>query len=195
MTHGTPASVLARTAVQQGAVWRRAIAVGQDERVVENEADLLALLRELDDPEWLEWPRSYDRRAAADQLARVTARLEADFATSCATERDAQDSSEYGRILVPAEATRGTARIVVCVSKFGSLAVICAENPGAYFGTQDAFTEGALDPADLAKVEKALIKFGCTVVPEELLKCDYDGPSLPYLRGRPIWADRFFGVF
>lgn len=62
--------------MQRGAVWRQVIAVRQNEHVVENEADLLAQLRELDDPEWLEWPRSYDRRAAADQLTRVAARLE-----------------------------------------------------------------------------------------------------------------------
>ncbi|MFB7014169.1 MULTISPECIES: hypothetical protein [unclassified Streptomyces] len=29
----------------------------QDERMTESEADLLVLLRELDDPEWLEWPQ------------------------------------------------------------------------------------------------------------------------------------------
>ena len=118
-----------------------------------------------------------------------------DFATSCTTERDTQDSSEYGRVLVPPGATRGTARIVVCVSKFGSLAVICAENPGAFFGTYDALAEGALDPVDLGKVEKALMELGYAVIPEELLERDYDGPSRQYLRGRPSWADRFFGDF
>ena len=59
------------------------MAFGQDVRVVDIEADLLMLLRELDDPEWLERPRSYDRRAAADRFARLTARIEIDFATSC----------------------------------------------------------------------------------------------------------------
>lgn len=29
----------------------------QDERMTENDADLLVLLRELDDPEWSEWPQ------------------------------------------------------------------------------------------------------------------------------------------
>ena len=89
----------------------------------------------------------------------------------------------------------GTARLVVCVSKFGSPAVICAENPGAYFGTHDALAESALDSVDLAKAEKALTEFGYTVIPEELLERDYDGPSQQYLRGRPTWADRFFGIF
>lgn len=174
---------------------RRVPALGQDECVVENEAGLLALLRELDDPEWLEWPRSYDWRAAADRLAHVKARLEADFAASCTAE-ETQDSSEYGRVVVPAEATRGTDRIVVCVSKFGSLAVICAENPGAFLGTHDALAEGALDSVDLAKVEKALAELDYTVVPEELLESDYDGPSrLPWHVRRPSWTARFFGSF
>lgn len=57
-------------------------------------------------------------------------------------EQDTQDSSEYGRATVPAEATACGTRIVVCVSKFGSLALVCAENPGAFLGTQDAQDEG-----------------------------------------------------
>jgi hypothetical protein len=164
--------------------------------VLQNEADLLALLRELDDPEWLEWPRSYDRTAAADRLVRLTARLEAAFAVSCVNERDAQDSSEYGRVVVPAHVTNCATRIVVCVSKFGSLAVICAENPGAFLGAADASAEGALDPADLAKVDRAVTDVGYTVIPEELLESDYDGPSrLPWHVKRPSWSDRFFGTF
>jgi len=164
--------------------------------VTDNDADLLAVLRELDDSEWLEWPRHYDRRAAADRFARLTARLEADFAASCTSEQDAQDSSEYGRVLVPAEATRRATRIVVCVSKFGSLAVICAENPGAFLGTHEAIAEEALDPADLAKTRQALASLGYTVVPEELLESDYDGPSLlPWHTQRPSWSARFFGIF
>lgn len=163
---------------------------------MENEAGLLALLRGLDDPEWLEWPRSYDRIAAADRLARLTARLDSIFAASCVTEHDAQDSSEYGRVVVPAHATGCATRIVVCVSKFGSLAVICAENPGVFLGTDDACAEGALDTADLAKVIQAVADVGYTIVPEELLESDYDGPSrLPWHVQRPSWSDRFFGTF
>ncbi|MFE1319530.1 hypothetical protein [Kitasatospora phosalacinea] len=78
-------------------------------------AETLALLRELDDPEW----------------------LEADFAVRCEAAPDDQDSSEYGRGVVPAGATvRGT-RLVVCVSNVGSRAlgglgyvVVVEELPG-----------------------------------------------------------------
>lgn len=178
-------------------VWCPGTTFGQDELVVDNDAELLTMLRELDDPDWLEWPRTYDRGAAAERFARLTARLEADFAASTTSNQDGQDSSEYGRVIVPAEATTGrSTRIVVCVSKFGSLAVICAENPGAFFGTGDALAEGALDSADLAKVDQALTELGYTVVPEELLESDYDGPSrLPSHVHRPSWSARFFGIF
>lgn len=161
-----------------------------------NEVDLLTLLRELDDPEWLEWPGYYDRGETAVLFGSLVARLEDSFAARCTAEQDAQDSSEYGRVDVPAEATVCGTRIVVCVSKFGSLALVCADNPGAFFGTDDAQAERELDAADLAKVDRALVDLGYAVVPEELLECDYDGPSrLPRHVQRPTWWHRFFGTF
>ncbi|MEU7923350.1 hypothetical protein [Micromonospora zamorensis] len=168
----------------------------QDVGVTRTEADLLTLLRELDDPEWLEWPQHYNRNDAAALFGSLTAQLEGDFATRCAAERDTQDSSEYGRVAVPAEATVCGTRIVVCVSKFGSLALVCAENPGAFLGAEEAQAEGELDATDLAKVNRTLVDLGYVVVPEELLECDYDGPSqLPWHVQRPSWWHRFFGTF
>ncbi|MGM0345958.1 hypothetical protein [Streptomyces sp. Adlamb9] len=164
--------------------------------MTESWADLLAMLRELDDPQWLEWPASYDRNAVGARFGELVARLDGDFEAPCVAEQDTQDSSEYGRATVPAEATACGTRIVVCVSKFGSLALVCAENPGAFLGTQDAQDEGGLDAADLASVERALVDLGFTVVPEELVESDYDGPNRAHLYGqRPTWWDRFFGTF
>ncbi|MFJ7306066.1 hypothetical protein [Streptomyces sp. NPDC099088] len=159
-------------------------------------ADLLAVLRQLDDPQWLEWPAAYDRIAVAARFGELVARLESDFGAPCVAEQDTQDSSEYGRATVPAEVTACGTRIVVCVSRFGSLALVCAENPGAFLGSQDAQDEGELDAADLATVERALVGLGFTVVPEELVESDYSGPSQAHLYGqRPTWWDRFFGTF
>ncbi|MEU4089291.1 hypothetical protein [Streptomyces aureus] len=164
--------------------------------MTESAADLLALLRELDDPGWLEWPQDYDRGETAARFGTLVARLESDFAARCTVEPDAQDSSEYGRITVPGEVTVCGTRIVVCVSKFGSLALVCADNPGAFLGTDEAQVEGELDVADLAKVDRALAECGYVVVPEELLESDYDGPSrLPSHVQRPSWWNRFFGYF
>ncbi|MEU3185149.1 hypothetical protein ABZ707_13245 [Streptomyces sp. NPDC006923] len=161
-----------------------------------SEVDLLTLLREIDDPEWLEWPRHYDRGEHAVLFGSLVALLEDRFAARCTAGQDTQDSSEYGRVVVPAEATVCETRIVVCVSKFGSLALVCADNPGAFLGTDEAQAEGELDAADLAKVHRALVDLGYAVVPEELLECDYDGPSqLPHHVQRPTWWHRFFGIF
>lgn len=161
-----------------------------------SETELLFLLRELDDPDWLEQPQHYDSAATGLAFDGLLRRLEADFGALCESERDTQDSSEYGRIRVPAEATiRGT-RIVVCVSKFGSLAEVCADNPGAFLGTDEAREEGALDPADLATVEQALAELGYVSAPEELLESDYEGPSaLEHFAARPSWWTRFFGLW
>ncbi|WP_448319491.1 hypothetical protein [Streptomyces sp. CO7] len=159
-----------------------------------SETELLALLRELDDPERLERPLNYDRVAASLAFGGLVRRLETDFGAHCEFEQDTQDSSEYGRVHVSAEATiRGT-RIVVCISKFGSLAEVCADNPGAFLGTEEACEEGALDLADLATVERALADLGYVSVPEELLESDYEGPSaLEHFAARPTWWTRFFG--
>ncbi|MFD8022189.1 hypothetical protein ACFV6G_17370 [Streptomyces lavendulae] len=159
------------------------------------ETELLALLRELDDPERLEWPLHYDRVATGLAFSGLVARLEADFGVSCESERDTQDSSEYGRVHVPADATVCGTRIVVCASKFGSLAEVCADNPGAFLGTDEAREEGALDPSDLATVERALAELGYVSVPEELLESDYEGSSaLESFARRPTWWTRFFGT-
>ncbi|KAB7846879.1 hypothetical protein [Streptomyces mobaraensis] len=164
--------------------------------MTETEAYLVKLLRQLDDPECLEWPRDYNRDEMATAFGRLVSRLEDDFATCCVVEQEVQDSSEYGRLIVPAEATVCGTRLVVCVSKFGSLALVSAENPGAFLGTADARQEGELDADDLAKTDRALNDLGYVVVPEEVLTLDYDGPSrFPSYVRRPSWWDRYFGSF
>ncbi|MFD5123560.1 hypothetical protein [Streptomyces sp. NPDC058385] len=176
--------------------WRDLLLIRQDLRVREHIEDLVALLRGLDDPEWLEWPRDYDCGEIGAQFNGLVAQLEGDFAAPCVSEQDTQDSSEYGRVAVPADATVCGTRIVVCVSKFGSLALVCADNPGAFLGTEEAQAEGELDAEDLTKVHGTLADLGYAIVPEELLECDYAGPSqLPWHVEHPTWWHRFFGSF
>ncbi|RAJ76963.1 hypothetical protein K377_06132 [Streptomyces sp. PsTaAH-137] len=75
--------------------------------------ELLALMCRLDDPERLKQPPPYDRAATNLAFAGPVRRVEADFGTPCDYERDTQDSSEYGRVQVPADATICGTRIVV----------------------------------------------------------------------------------
>jgi hypothetical protein len=97
---------------------------------------------------------------------------------------------------VPASALKGGSRLVVCVSKFGNLALICAENPGAFLSTAEAIEEGELHVDDLVRVDQALRELGYVVVPEEVMGLNYEGPNRQSLDGeRPEWWARFFGYF
>nr|WTA68838.1 hypothetical protein OHB51_06665 [Micromonospora sp. NBC_00855] len=169
--------------------------LGQEDRG--GNANLMAVLRRLDDPDRLEFPASYRRTELAATLSHLVADIDSRFATACGVERDIQDSAQYGRIEVPGESTVCGTRIIVLVSKFKPLAMVAADNPGAFLGTDDACAEGELDPSDLEKIRQALVGSGCLVVPEELLMNCYDGVAHLCFHGsgEPYWWDRFFGSF
>ncbi|MFF7251163.1 hypothetical protein ACFZBU_45775 [Embleya sp. NPDC008237] len=163
--------------------------------MVNDDVAVIALLRRLDDADHPTGPREYDEGKISAVLDRLVSRLEADFATPCPAQRYHRNTVEYARVVVPGEATVCGERIVVSVSNFGSLAMVAAENPGAYLGTDDAREEGALDPGDLATVERALVDIGYVVVSEELLHTRYDGPA-PLRKDErwpPTWWNRYFG--
>ncbi|MFD5697981.1 hypothetical protein [Streptomyces lasiicapitis] len=159
--------------------------------------NLLDILRRLDDPEWLESPSDYNQAEVAGMFSRLTARISAEFSSHCEVDQDIQDSAQYGRLEVPAGSTVCGTRIVVLVSKFKPLAMVAADNPGAFLGTADARSEGELDVGDLEKVEQALADLGFVVMPEELLTVRYDGAACLRFHGSglPSWWDRFFGSF
>lgn len=56
----------------------------------DSDADLIALLRRLDDPQLLEYPRGYDHAATRALFERLVARLDADFTTRCRAGRHLQ---------------------------------------------------------------------------------------------------------
>lgn len=159
--------------------------------------NLLEFLQRLDSAEWLEFPSDYNRAEAADVFDRLASRICSEFSSRCEVDQEIQDSAQYGRLEVAAESTVCGTRIVVLVSKFKPLAMIAADNPGAFLGTEDATAEGELDAGDLEKVERALVELGFVAVPEELLARRYDGVARLRFHGSgpPSWWDRFFGSF
>lgn len=167
--------------------------------VTTSDEDLMRLLRQLDDPEWLEWPRDFDGDEAEAPFDRLRSRLEAAFGTGCPAQHGGQiqDSSEFGRIEVPEEATVCGTRIIVSVSKFSPLAMVAADNPGAFLSAAEAQEEGELDPGDLGKALRSLAAVGYVAVPEELLQTRYDGDGRLLWSGNdePTWWDRFFGFY
>ncbi|AWN25021.1 hypothetical protein Sliba_00010 [Streptomyces nigrescens] len=164
---------------------------------MERDANLMELLHRLDDPECPETPADYNAADAAASFSRLAVQVGSRFSTPCGIDRDIQDSAQYGRIEVPGEATVCGTRIVALVSKFKPLAMVAADNPGAFLGTDEAQAEGELDANDLEKVEQVLAESGYITIPEELLERSYGGPTLLRFHGsgEPSWWDRFFGSF
>ncbi|WP_433788472.1 hypothetical protein [Actinoplanes sp. CA-252034] len=154
-------------------------------------------LRRLDDPEGGEFPSDYDEARTAASFGRLVIQNDLHFSISCEIDQNIQDSAQYGRIEVPAQATARRTRIVVLVSRFHPLAMVAADNPGAFLGTDEACAEGALAASDLEKVEQALTESGYVAIPEELLANHYDGATPLLFHGsyQPRWWDRFFGSF
>jgi hypothetical protein len=163
-------------------------------RMKDDEQELRDLLHQYDEAGGLEHPPRYDHRETRTAFNALVDRLDADFSTSCEADRHVQDASLHGRIEIPVEAVGGAAQIVVSVSNFGSMAVISAENPGAYLDLAEALADGAITGQDLRTVRRALDELGYRVIPEELLTRPYDGSSgLGYPPDRQwSWWIRFF---
>uniref|UniRef100_A8M7H2 Uncharacterized protein n=2 Tax=Salinispora arenicola TaxID=168697 RepID=A8M7H2_SALAI len=164
---------------------------------MERDVSLMEMLHYLDDPESPEVPADYSLTRAATSFDRLALQIESRFSVICKIDRRIQDSAQYGRIEVPATATICGTRIVVLVSKFSPLVMVAADNPGAFFGTDEARAEGRLDVIDLDKVEQVIAQSGYVSIPEEILTVRYDGPTLLQFHGsgEPSWWDRFFGTF
>lgn len=164
---------------------------------MERDANLMEMLRRLDDPEWPEFPSGYDEPWIAASFSRLAIQIGSRFSIGCEIDRDIQDSAQYGRIEVPAQATVCGTRIVVLVSRFEPLTMVAADNPGAFLGTDEAYAEGELAASDLEKVEQALSGSGYVAIPEGLLANRYDGATPLRFHGssEPSWWDRFFGSF
>lgn len=165
--------------------------------IMERDVSLMEMLHYLDDPESPEVPADYSLTKAAASFDRLALQIESRFSVISKIDRRIQDSAQYGRIEVPATATICGTRIVVLVSKFSPLVMVAADNPGAFFGTDEARAEGRLDVIDLDKVEQVIAQSGYVSIPEEILTVRYDGPTLLQFHGsgEPSWWDRFFGTF
>jgi hypothetical protein len=161
---------------------------------MDDEQELRDLLHEHDEAGGLEHPAFYNHRKTRAAFNALVERLDADFSTSCRADRDIEDASLHGRIEIPVEAVGGAAQLVVSVSNFGSMAVVSAENPGAYLDLTEALADDAITGTDLKTVRRALDELGYRVIPEELLTRPYDGVSdLGYPPDRqPDWWIRFF---
>jgi hypothetical protein len=97
-----------------------------------SEPELWALLRELDVPRHLEYPRGFRWRAARAKFDELVELLNRAFDCTTDVDRTAQDSSCFGRIVIPAAATASGEHLTICVSNFGDLAAPTLGTPDSY---------------------------------------------------------------
>ena len=160
-----------------------------DDRADDNAdgSELWRLLRSLDDPERLEHPAGFDAVRERDRFERLALRIEAEFGRGCEVDRQVQDASLLGRIVVPGPATSTGRPLVVSVSNFGGLAVLTTT------GTGGPAAPSPVDPRDEEIVAAALRDLGYTPIPEEPLRRRYDGSAGRRAFGpRGTWWTRFF---
>ncbi|MFM9696664.1 hypothetical protein [Streptomyces europaeiscabiei] len=130
------------------------------------------LLRECDDPHHLERPRDFDPKTSADRFADLTRAVGERFGPSCRSGLH-QDSSAYGRISVPVEATGLGLPLRVTLSNFGHF-VIAETGDWSQPDPARGLTEDVVTWLD-----EVCAAAGCVFVPVTLLQEPYDGPSLP----------------
>ena len=139
-----------------------------------NDDEVRALLRELDDPRHLEWPRCYRRRAARARFDSLVEALGRAFECSTDVDGNVQDAGLHGSIRIPAEATDSDENIIIAISNFGNLAAVTLGGQGAHSDDELAVL---FDENDQVRVQAALDGLGYVAVPERLLDERYDGPS------------------
>ena len=152
-----------------------------------------ALLRALDDPLDVEYPRDYNYAATRARFERLAALLDQRFDCTCDVDRHIQDASHHGVIVIPATATASIEHITITISNFGSLAVVSLGNPGSYDKEEE---HELLHPEDRRRIEDGLQALGYLVIPEHILWNDYDGGRDLGSRYSPqhrlTWWNRFF---
>jgi hypothetical protein len=90
------------------------------------------LLRDLDDPDHMESPHGYDHAATRARFDKLARPLDQRFDCTYSADRDVQDASHHGTIIIPATATASRDHITVTVSNVGKLVAATLGNPGSY---------------------------------------------------------------
>lgn len=147
---------------------------------------LRSVLRELDDPESIEFPRDQARRTAPCRFEQLVRLLEERFRCVCEVDRGVRDASFRGEIVVPSTAARSGQRVIVRLSNFGSLITAGAGGQAR----DSSLAVERLHEEDRDRIAAASAGLGCTYVPGHLLRERYDGGNLEYWQ--TMWWHRYF---
>ncbi|ANZ15274.1 hypothetical protein O1L44_04815 [Streptomyces noursei] len=153
------------------------------------------LLRALDDPDHMEFPRGYDHTAARARFDHLATRLDQRFQCTCTVDRGVQDASHHGTIVIPDAATASGEHIIVTISNFGNLATLALGSPGSH-DEEEAEEREPCRNTDRHRVAEELEALGYIPISEHLLGTRYDGVSdlVSYYPPEhpPTWRTRFF---
>ncbi|MFH9355624.1 hypothetical protein [Kitasatospora sp. NPDC017646] len=151
---------------------------------------VLALLKQLDDPDHMEFPQNYDHAATRTRFDRLAANLDQRFHCTCVVDRGVQDANHHGTIVIPTLASASGDHITITISNYGNLAAVTLGNPGSYDEEEEHIL---FEAADRRRVGDELEALGYITVSEHLLWARYDGvSSLNSCFGPQTWWDRFF---
>ncbi|MGX1955891.1 hypothetical protein ACWIGY_37040 [Streptomyces anulatus] len=96
------------------------------------------------------------------------------FQCTCTVDRQVQDASHHGTVVIPATAADSAEHITVTISNFGNLAVVTLGNPASYNEEEE---HELFHATDRLRAGEELEALGCTVISEYLLWTRYDGVS------------------
>ena len=151
------------------------------------------LLHSLDDPDHLEFPRGYNHSAARARFDQLATHLEHSFDCTCDVDRQVQDATRHGTIVIPNNATASPDQITITVSNFGNLIVTSLGDPGAYDADEE---RELLLSDDRDRIEQALNGLGLVAISQHLLEAPYDGKNDSLRAAYPghtrTWWIRFF---
>ncbi|MFJ9434895.1 hypothetical protein ACIRQY_35380 [Streptomyces sp. NPDC101490] len=133
--------------------------------------EIRRLLREHDDPDHMERPKDFDLVVAAKRFGELVHTLKERFGPACLSGLG-QDTSYYGGITVPIEASGFELPVWVLFSNFGGFVTVGTGGEGA------PGAERGLAREFLTWLDGACDKIDCVFVPVELLLEPYDGGSV-----------------
>lgn len=147
---------------------------------------LRGILRELDDPEAIAFPRDYASRVASCRFEPLIRLLEDRFRCVCEVDRGVQDASFLGSVAVPSRAARSGQRVIVRLSNFGPLTTAGAGG----LARDGVRAVERLHEEDRDRIAAASAELGCLYVPGHLLRERYDGGNLE--DWQTMWWHRYF---
>lgn len=147
----------------------------------------LEVLRSLDEPNSLEFPHGFSYLIYQSRFNALAVAIGEVFGSPCTPDREVQDASFHGDIVIPAEITESRERVIIRVSNFGSLVTVSAGG----LARDSTLAVEALHEEDRERIERVASSLGYRLISGNVLRQNYDGPTA-LDDWQSTWWHRFF---